>query len=262
MATTEPWGVQILQAIWFRGSVADHFNADILYRALTDGLAPDASQTNQMPNPTVPFFSQAQGVFNSQHLTLTISPGRLDLQAIRPDEVAGTPAVWPATEAWERLDSLLRKAADSKIVEKASRLALNVYLLRASSSAEEAASWLAKKAGVALDIPDPLDLIFQLNRRRESSSLVGVGFNRLLRFSTSTIQQFSMVMPPQGGGATIAPTMVQPTEQHFANLLVDVNTVPTGREFAPDEQAKLFTELAAECKALGDDGTLKALAAQ
>jgi hypothetical protein len=93
-------------------------------------------------------------------------------------------------------------------------------------------------SSVQLDIDNSSDFLYQINRKRDSRVIPGLGINRLSKWSVAAWQTVSMQMGP-------APMRGALGSRHYAcRLELDINTVPEfPGEFERGQLSSIFQEL-------------------
>lgn len=244
------WGLQLVRLVLFKSDVS-LFKAGSLYTQFT-GEDPDHLQNNRTPNPAAPFLSLAVGEVKDAANQVVVEPGRVMFEVACPDRANAGPWAWRLRDGIERADDAIGRLTPLFPHFGAfDRLAVHINLLRNVGTAAEAGQFFAEHVEVEA-IPDALDLIYQFNRR-STSKFHKQQLNRLVRFSTSSIQELQMTI--QDG---VPLSQVATPARHLASLLIDVNTMP-GTRFDNEVAWKQLAELYAEAVRIAEIGTPSAL---
>jgi len=237
-------GVQSLASVWFTAGQPIRPVGE-LYQAIFDG---PAASTQSVATANI---SMAMGSDGQTAVRLQLSPGRVDLVLLPQSSPDGpTISLLPDVDlAITQLKGRFEKA--SHIIGQVLRLALVANIAHPVNSAAAANTLIRDKLGLKIPFADATDLIFQVNRHGPLSTVPDCEMNRIVKWTAEAIQQITFT-----AGSPFAPSM---TSTDVATLMVDVNTVPTGRTFQADQQITIFDELTAEVKRLCADGTFTAL---
>jgi len=250
----ESWGLQTIQFVLFRDDV-DGFKANSLFQTFAGDEA-DNIQNNRTITAATPFHSLASGTVDERYYQVTVQPGRVDFQVSCPDRPQSGPWAWKIKDGLLLLHKHLDKILSlQKLIGNTSRVAVPVTLLRNVGSQKEASNFIASHIGNE-QFSDAIDLVFQLNRP-VNSELKGVAINRLMRFTAATLQQITMQMQENGPKA-----IGQSSARYIASCLLDINTVPTGKNFSSLEAATLLNEMVEAASMMATDGTVAALVVQ
>lgn len=245
------WNAQSILLIWFTHA-SNSVKASVVFESVF-GHEAETTQTNRAPNPAAPFLSVAAGTEQGVQFQVMVLPGRVDIS------VASVPEAPDADTEIADTAGLLSKLVDGAIAVSGTiadvyrqAIVLNLQQ-RASDLVVALASLEVNIDGVEFD--DALDVSVQINKRKAVETLPDVSMNRLMRVSTAVAQQISVTM---GNGLPSVPVNVG-EEVAFSVMAIDLNTVPTGRIFSPDEQSSIWKEFAQEALRLRSVGNLKAL---
>ena len=238
------WQAGSFQLVWFSAS-AETLSSPEFYETLFDA-EPDSIQSNRLPSGGKA--SAASGNLDGVNLQVSAQQGRIDV-VVRP-----VPGPLPGSilidRSDERLTWLLSKVKRLAAPPTSNRLALVVTYHQVASGPTQASAIINKALNEIVSFPDSSDLSFQVNRRRQFAFNDNIVMNRLIRYNVEAIQEV------QFAGNAMVPSQ---TEVSVATFMIDTNTVPTRREYTPDDQAKIWDEFAAENRRIRDEGALSAL---
>ena len=147
------------------------------------------------------------------------------------------PSLGVAVAAIDQFSQLTRRWLDTR--PEVLRIAFGAVLIRPVASREEAYALIAQEVpGLRLDTPGCADLLYQINRPRESQVQPGLRVNRLAKWAAvqGTLAQFSL--------STAAPAISMRAVHIFERLELDMNTAAERSEVLPaDGLGALFHEL-------------------
>ncbi len=247
-------GLQSLQAAWFSSGGPIKCSASELYQSII-GEPAAATQSS-----TAAGVSVATGAQGPRYLRVQSSPGRIDYFLSSAPQVPQFMAAEARSSSFdllpnvnETIDAFVANCEKgSALVGEAIRIALVASTSQKAESSAAVSKILATRIGLSLPFDDGTDLLFQINRRKQLSSVADVEANRVVKWVGELVQQIT-IGPIGPDSKTLA------SGQHLATLSVDLNTVPTGRILSVDEQLLIFKELAVEAKRLSAASTLSAL---
>jgi hypothetical protein len=239
-----PWGVQSLQAAWWVPSGLSTSAGDI-YQALM-GTAAASVQTNPSQRVESAVGADAQRVFRVQ-----LQPGRLDVFQTPLPHLGSSIFPLFSDLRLTMQDFQQRLVAATRIAGNVLRLALLVTISEPAPGWDQATSALLSKLGITLPFQGGQELIFQINKRKELSSITGQEINRIMKWVAENVQQVSV---GTGGAPTIDSVFL-------STLSVDINTITqSSRTFTPAEQNHIFQEMSIEAERLCQTNALSALA--
>ena len=244
------WGVQIATLVFFVPDGAA-FHAAKLYEAAF-GAPPENISTNKNPSAAEPHLTVAQSELDNELNTVIVQPDRVLFQCACPERRDSGPWAWPLEAGIKKLQILAEQAIPAGVaLGNCRRSALNLNLLRNVAASSEAVAFISPKMG--MEIPaDAMDIQFQINRRLQTA-VDGMGLNRVMRFSTSAVQNVEMVFNERSAAVKRA------KERQLALLLLDVNTIPTGEIIQSQQLEAIMGEIVAEGIRLAQDGTVQGL---
>lgn len=245
MDAKSTWEAGSIQVVWF-GSPASETVASTFLEQL---FKVEVLSTQSARIPAGGMTSSAAGIANDLQVQVTVQPGRVDL-FVRPQANGELSATFVVKDTDAALTWLLARLAEGPAIEPANRLAMVVTLHRKAAGPVQAAAIVNELIGGVVEFPDATDLVFQVNRRRPLSFNDNVLMNRLVRLSTEAIQEVQIT------GNAMVPAA---TEISIATQMIDLNIVPTRREFSAKEQAAIWPEFAAEAMRARESGVLAAL---
>ena len=222
------------------------FNGEGLWSRVV-GIQPESMETRPLPNNVY----QEQGLAHGNRLVLAVQSGRHDWTiAPGPQQQSGPPVLTAVAESV----SLLQKALTVSLgtVRQIDRLALGVTLLLGDSDTpSEAMRPLSRHLPDIIPSPSEgmSDFIYQINRRRRSSSVPHATINRVAKWSIEMVQQVQIPL----GDLNAVPG--SSSVLWVSKLLLDINTVPGGSAISNDRFPILFEEfvnLASEVARRGD----------
>jgi hypothetical protein len=249
------WSVQVVSLIWFWGNgqelLAEGPFEDVF------GFSPDNITRNKVANPVNGILSSATSLKDGKVSAANVTSGRLEVSIASADDPQSGPTSWELATAQKILSDALDALMECREgrVSQATRLAAHFRMFQSVPSAEHAGRLLLEQIGLPGALGSPLDVVFQINQRAESKQIPGTQLNRLLKFEPGLIQEI-VIEPNVGPAGQLAATV----ERHFANVLIDINTVPAGTSFAWPEQKKLLAEIAGELKRISEAPVPQSLA--
>ncbi|MDL2403252.1 hypothetical protein [Rhizobium mayense] len=248
------WRSQSVQFVWFLTSVENIHAATIFQKVA--GQSPDSSQQNRVPSPSNPFLSLASGVAYNRELRVQVQPGRVDIFVMPVDTSDPAPEI-PFIDTALEVNTLVEAITTNDIVwPTAIRQAIVANLFEPAESQAEASKLFFERAGLSSFVPETSDEVFQINRRKKLTSAPET-LNRLLRFGIATFQEYIVQVQPNAGPAGPAVPM---SETKFAtSLILDLNTVVTGRPIATEHQIPIFKEMAFELLRIANIASPQAL---
>ncbi len=151
-----------------------------------------------------------------------------------------TPVLIDPNQAVRKLQEALDISLRS--VRQVHRLAFGALLGQEVANPSEGMSLMSKYLPhMNLEEQDVSDFMYQINRRRRSSSVPHAQINRLARWSLDQVITGGVrigIVPTQ------APQLMPPSEPGFMNrLLLDINTAPANNAIAAERMPGLLAEL-------------------
>ncbi|MGF9758004.1 hypothetical protein AAII07_22660 [Microvirga sp. 0TCS3.31] len=208
------------------------------------GLPADNTMSNRGPGGAL-VNAQAMGKTPSGNSLIVYSPGRLEI-GFTPNPPSNlVPGAFEPqiSDVNGSLSALIESAGRvSQFSGNALRIALVVQLSKPTADFAEANLIMEQALPVGIKLlPSDLDFQFQLNRRTSLQSYPDIQINRLLRFSVDTVQLFNM---PLGPFQPVGMMQNEVVQLHYSpTILMDWNTVPTGRVFDPQTQMVVLKDL-------------------
>lgn len=246
--TMAMWNSQNIQAVWFSTAVSG-VKANAVYEQII-GEEPSSYQSNKIPNPANPFLSVANGHVGQYEVAIQVQPGRVDFILSAAVEEDGQS---------EGFDFIETEPAIGFIIEAVSkmtgldcvRLALVVNIMEKTESVNEARTLIEDRVGLKPSFDDYSDYMFQINRRA-SFDKPSFSLNRLLRYNSLTFHGVTIDFTSGGAPSSFA-------ERYAAAMMIDLNTVMTGRVFQKEEVDAIFLIMAGEAMRIAKSGKLSAL---
>jgi hypothetical protein len=246
------WDVQDLRATWFKESTLGKDAGDLFKAAF--GGEPDSLYRNRVPSAAQPFLSRAYREDRSTVLSVTVAPGRIDLEAKGADR--GPESLPKVNPNVAKIDSIAGYARVlSSVVGESLRTALAARLQRAVASQSAGATFILEQIAHEAPFDDAIETSFQVNR-----PLAFVGFenrvmNRLARFDTVTSRLFEVT-----GQRTVVDLNKTPPvrEEYLVSLTLDFSSQPNGVDISPTDQETMFSQMLEEINKVITLGVMKA----
>ena len=219
-----------------------------------DLLGIDASNTNIQRESRQ---RQEEGAYeDDRRLVLSIQPDRVDWRLTPPNvvpEAGHVPNTGQYLEAMESFSKLLLHWLELESCPSASRLALGLVLITPAKTVPEGYQQISAYLPFNFDTRNASDLMYQVNRARDSESVPGIKINRLSKWSVSSIHWVS----GRFFKGMVAATPLTGPQALNCRLELDINTVPKpGLELAKDDLRNLYQEFAELAKEIVQDGDI------
>jgi hypothetical protein len=179
---------------------------------------------------------QEEGSYRGGKLLLRVRPERIDWLFTTVHEEEGEVEAFPTIGAFPETVNiflpLMRRWFDFDTCPPAQRLAFGAVLLQPVEDRSTGYQQLSRYLPhVEVDPEGSSDFLYQINRRRESTSGInGLEINRLSKWSVATWRPARLSVGPAGIGYSKG-------QEHFAcRLELDINTVPNLQEELTREQ--------------------------
>ena len=240
------WDVESLRASIFHQADLGVSELSSIWQSAT-GNEPES--INSQPQNRV---TRATGRLGENNLLLSTQDERIDwlIRPILDPNQQQVPV--PVLRGVEGTSSFLHKAILNSLqkIPVVMRLAFAPVLVRRVSNPTEGLKQLAVYLpGVDLDSLEARDFVYQINRRRVSTSASHIQINRLARWSTEHIEGVEIAMTPSQ-----QPRVIQ-TENIFTRKLnLDINTATVKSAMANERIPSLFDELMSLASELAIEG--------
>jgi len=152
----------------------------------------------------------------------------------------------------ERMSSFLRIMRQwlTEVDLPTSRLALGVVCMLGVGDLREGYQRVCDYLDFTLDPDVCSDFNYQINKRRRSTAVTGVGVNRLMQWSVASFHEKALVI---SAGAGVAATETA-APKYFVRLELDINTAPEATNLPQDKLAALLEEFADWAKQIIKEG--------
>ncbi len=177
------------------------------------------------------------GPYNGGQLQLSGQPGRIDWTlAPEAKEIQEFPTIGAFEEARISFHDLMHKWLLT--ASPAARIALGVTLILPVESRDVGYRTVLSLTHLKQDIFDATDLLFQINRPRQSSTgIPNLRINRLSTWSVARLQRLQLQLGS-------APRTALSSDQYACRLQLDINTSPEEvTELNSDQMGIVFDEL-------------------
>ena len=239
-----PWAVESLRLTVFHASSPP--NPGLWQKVM--GISPEQVESRPRQNVIT-----EHGDLHGNQLRLIIQADRLDWNVVAgpvTDIESTTP---PRLTSLEQTVSVLVQALDVSISEvgQVDRLAFAPVLVQQATNQSEAMSQLSTYLP-QLDLLNRggSDFMYQINRRRRSSSAPHVVINRLAKWQVDHYQSGAIRISP-----SLGPQLETSAWELMIKLLLDINTAPENNAISSARMPTLFAEftnLAYEVASEGD----------
>jgi hypothetical protein len=222
------WGLQSLQTVWFFVGNPPS-NASSLYQAMLGSLPMSVHNSPQTNS------AMAQGAADEAVFRVQVLPGRVSFFENPTPRVGANFPLYSDVEA-TILRFSDRAARGCDALNGAVRVGMVMNQWFVANSTSEANRTILTQIGISIPVPDPTDVIFQLNRRA-SIGRRSTAVNRLMKWQVESFQNIEISSIGQPQFKTL----------EVASLSVDINTPPEIQEpLGPEAQREILVAIAAE----------------
>lgn len=230
----------MFQFAWFTPSEVPMKADDAFQNAL--GMEPATVQRLRPPQTPFPM-SVATGSSRGGDYRVQIQPNRIDL-AVVPDETMAVPIGLPYLESDEfHFETLLKAARTiSYTIGSVNRQALVVQRAHQCKSEEQMGEKFLALTGLSSALSEAKEMLFQANLRKPLS-WADQTLNRLIKLGTESATVQVVTMTPHG---PVQQNVNKSRIGHYISYMVDINNLPTAKQFDQGERLKLLDEMIQE----------------
>ena len=231
----DDWEVELLRATTFIHARSMDKIAEDKWWEKVNGGNPDNEQINYQLGMKV-----QGGVVGGNGLTVQSQSNRVDWMLTAGKQAPNEPSQNTIGSLSDALETLLDVAKRwLKVCPPSNRLAFGAGLVRQVSDGRRGCKEILRfLPNLNLSLDNALDLVYQINRRKESASGTGMTINRISKWSVVQINTIGLTV--SDAGASISP----PEQERYARRLdLDINTVPSDDNIPTDNTYAIFQEL-------------------
>lgn len=199
------------------------------------GIEPDETQSNKMVSPQKNFLSMARSEAKGIAHTISVLPGRIDIQ-VGPAEQGDISKAIATVDAAKSLETLLIGIANLAWEESEFiRLAVICNVIEPQATMAAANEKISELSGLQKIDADTLDVMVQINRRTEIGDAIEI--NRVVQYSCLQFQsgQFHLL------DGQLRPASV--SEHYASSVNLDFNTAPGAYTITSQGVYHIFSEI-------------------
>ena len=233
---TNKWEVEYLRATTFISQrTLDEIIKDTWWEKVI-GDKPEEEHVNYQQG-----VREQRGMLNNNRLIMLNQLNRIDwtvlIEKQVSDETPDTPTIRSLSDVLESFLSVIKRWLDE--CPTVNRLALGAVLVRPVADIQTGYKEILKfLPDLRLDHTGISDFFYQINRPRESTSIVGTNINRLSKWS---IMQTGTLEIKINASEVLMPMSKQ--GQSACRLELDINTAPPNKNIPKDDMWPIFEEL-------------------
>lgn len=206
--------------------------------------SPDAVHKHLRPLGPQQVLSRAEGVDAKAAQQVLVQANRVDFLVMPAAEGPGIPLLANGLEVATRLVEFAR---DRLHIKGVNRLALVIDFATLFDNLAEANAYTRRRLGESFPTDNDLDFLIQVNRRKGGTGPSEM--NRLIKWASETVQQFSFVPPPGVSQFAIELSPLDAIKTAYLSAqMVDLNTVPIRETIDYSVQRELLSEMLDEMR--------------